>query len=498
MAVSLSLWVGVDQFPRVNGVLLLNYSYIESPLPILNPFLSTMYQRLLLTSLLSLVLSGLSAQMYYDDGRLIYSGDSTVQGNYQALGINPANLGRANSFRTSAGFLQFGGNFHSEGLNLTQLLALSFSNQSFDSSLRNTLLSQNSDPSEQFGYEANFDMNWAAFSVASPRLGGIAVNVQDRLASTSEIPNPFFGVLLQGDKAPVFDSISNPNDLPGIGDGTYISYSHIRALRVGYGRKLIDIDEIMTLYAGATFQYLWGIGYYQADVVEGRFASIASFSEAYRVNYGTVNIQNPNDQRRLLSSAGNGVAIDLGLSLDIGEKLNVGAAVIDMGGITWEKDIVEAEADFEALLDSVKDGLINSYEISQEVGNLNDIVAERPGESFRTSLNSHLRLNASYRVLPRMVLGADLVVPFRNADARTVDQDAGVLTTTLSWAIVPKVVNFGTGVVYSPSFGYRWPAGVVIGLGQTAISITTADCLTFLTARDPLASLSIAFITGFH
>jgi len=458
-----------------------------------------MYQpRLWLLTLLLLLGGSLSAQMYYDDGRLLYSGDSTVQGSYQALGVNPANLGRVNSFRTSSGILQFGGTFHSEGLNLTQLLGLSLSNQAFDSSLRTSLLSQNMEPSEQFGYDANFDMNWGAFSVAGPKLGGLAVNVQDRVASTAEIPNPFFGVLLQGREASAFDSINNTNDLTSLGDGTRVSYSHIRALRLGYGRKLLGIGDLFSLYAGATVQYLWGIGYYQATVSDARFRSVAAFSDLYRVNFGDVNLQNPNDQRRLLSNSGNGFAFDLGVSLDIGDRINVGASVVDIGGITWNKNVLEAEADFEALLDSVREGLINSYDLGEEVGNVYELVQPQPGEPFRTALNSHLRMNASFRVLPRMVLGADLVVPFRNANTMVVDRDAGVLTASMSWAVVPKVVSFGTGLIYSPSFGYRWPAGVTVGLGQVGLSITTADFLTFITSRDPLASLSVAFITGLH
>jgi hypothetical protein len=440
----------------------------------------------------------LSAQMYYDDGRLIYGGDSTLQGSYQALGINPSNLGRANSFRTSAGFLQFGGNFRSEGLNLTQLLSLGLSDQAFDSSLRSSLVQQNLTPSENFGYDGNLDMTWGAFSIASPGLGGLAISVQDRLASSAEIPNPFFGVLLQGTDAPAFDNVSNVDSLTSIGDGTRVSFSHLRSLRIGYGRKIISIDDKVTLYGGATLQYLWGIGYYQADVSGGRFNSLASFSEAYRIDYGSLNVQDPSDQRRLLSNSGRGWAVDIGASLDIGKKINVGVALVDIGGLTWNKNVVAAEADFNAILDSVKSGLINSYGLNQEVGNVYDLVEETPAESFQTTLNTHARLNASYRLLPRLIVGADLVVPFRNGDLNVVDRDAGVLTTTLSWAIIPKVVNFSSGLIYSPSFGYRLPAGVAIGFGKAALSITTADLLTFMSNRDPVASLSVALITGIH
>lgn len=458
-----------------------------------------MTKKITLIWLLSLLSGSLWGQMYYDDGRLIYAGDSTVQGSYQALGINPANLGRVQSFRMGGGVLQFGGNFHSEGLNLTQLVSLGFSDRAFDGTLRDQLLQQNAAPSETFGVDGNFDMNWGAYSVAGPQLGGIAVSLQDRVAGSASIPNPFFGVLLQGQDADALQGVPNPDSLRSLGDGTRANFSHIRSLRVGYGRKLITLlDSGITLYAGATFQRLWGIGYYQADIEAGRFTSLAAFSDAYRINYNNVNLQDPNDQRRLLSSSGRGWALDLGVSADIGDKINVGLAVIDMGSLTWDDNLVAAEADFDAILDSLQTSLINSYGLNQEVGNIYDLVEESAGESFRTALNTQVRMDASYRVSRRIVLGADLVIPFRNGSERVVDRDAGVLTATASWTIIPRVVNFGTGLIYSPSFGYRWPAGLTVGFGRAALSITTADFLTFLTSRDPLASLSVAFITGLH
>jgi len=447
--------------------------------------------------ILSLSTLAIYAQMYYDEGRLVYAGDSTVEGSYMALGINPANLGRTSRFKTGGGLLQVGGNFHSNGLNLGQVLNLSFTDQLLSDTVKNLLVGQNSEPSEAFEYDGNLDINWVSYSWAKPKVGGFAINIQDRIASTATIPNSFFGILLKGTDAPAVDSISSLNDLYSLGDGTEAFYSHIRAARLGYGRKVLGIDGIANFYAGATVQLLWGVGYFNGRIDNAVYQSTAAFSDLYRADYGNLNIQDPNVQRQLLSSVGQGFGFDLGVSADIGKKLNVGASIVDIGSLLWDQDVVQAQLDVPTLIDSIQEGIISSYNLNTEITDVYDLAVRVPGESFRTYLNTQARLNASYRVSPRFVVAGDLVMPFRNSNLNVIDQEAATLTGSVNWVIVPKMINFSSGFIYNRRVGYRWPAGLTVGLGSFVVSLTTADFLTFVTSRDPMAAVSIS-VMGFN
>ncbi len=461
-------------------------------------------KKTLLTLCFALVTLAIHGQMYFDDGRVVYSGDSTTEGRYLSLGINPANLGRVTGTRKGGTLLQIGGNFYSNGLDLGQVIDLSLTSQIIDPDLATQLVSQNALPTEDFSYEGNLDVNWLAYSFANPTLGGIAFSVQDRWASTSAIPNDLLGLLLQGTESPAVQQANSRDDLLGIGDGTLATYSHIRSARIGYGRMLARVrggngkgeyrNELFRLYGGVGIQVLWGIGFFNGQIENGRFSSTSSFSDLYRINYAGFDIQDPTTQRQLLSSSGQGFAFDLGLGLDIGDKISIGASVVDVGSLTWDENVLATSADFGAILDSVGQGLIQSYELSQEIGNLYALVEQSPDPAITTLLNAQTRLNVAYRITERMRLGADLVMPMRSGNPETIDVEAATLTGSFSWSIVPRFIYLSSGFIYNGNFGTRWPLALSVNLGgATTLNVSTADLLTLVSGREPLASLTISF-----
>ncbi len=447
--------------------------------------------------------AGLSAQMYFDDGQIVYGGESTIEGSYLALGINPAELGRTDRVRKGGTFLRVGGNFYSNGLKLGQVLGLSFTGKVLNDTLKQLLINQNSSDSDPFEYNGNLDLNWLSYSFAHPQIGGFAISAQDRIASTATLPNGFLGMALRGTESPAVQQADSLGALLNIADGTDVSYSHIRSVRLGYGRRIARVRrgsgkgdyrrDLFSLYAGVGVQLLWGIGYFDGRIEGDRFNSVASFSDLYRVNFGQFNLRDPNAQRQLLDASGRGVAFDVGIGVGIGEKLNLGASVVDLGSLTWDENVLNTEADFQVILDSIQDGLFDSYRLSQEVGNLYDWVEKAPGESFETVLNAQARLNAAYRLTERMRLGADLVLPLRSANPQALDYKAATLVGSFSWSIVPRRIYLSSGFIYNGRFTSRWPLALSLNFGGTTINVSTADLLTLVTRRDPLASLTLAF-----
>ncbi|MEM6803198.1 MAG: DUF5723 family protein [Bacteroidota bacterium] len=434
----------------------------------------------------------LSAQMYLDNGRQICCGDSIISGKYRALGVNPAHLGRTARLQRSGGILQIGGSLYGQGLDLGELLDATFTENVLSDTLKEGILSR-TNPQENFEYEGRLNINWISFSIASEKLGGIAVGIQDRWLNTGVLPNDAINLLALGQNSQVFQNASGASELGAVADGSRLSYSHVRELRIGYGRRMMKVGTF-SLYGGFTYKRLWGIGYLGAQIENGLYEGVSSFAELYDINFGQLNLRDPGARNQLLSSAGGGSAFDIGIVMDIGEKLTLAASIVDVGNLTWKKDILESEIAFEEVIGDLGDGIINSYNLSEEVGNLFDLVQSEAGNEFEVPLNTRLRLNSSIRLSQKLILHAELLTPFDKDNVTYIDQDAAIFHATATLSPV-KLFRINSGVYYSGRYGWRMPLGVSFGFrGKSMLSIATTDILTFFTNRSPLASLSISTI----
>lgn len=436
--------------------------------------------------------SDLNAQLYYDNGRQICCGDSIISGKYRALGINPAHLGRTGRTQRSGGFLQVGGSLYGQGLDLGELLDATFSDDVLNDTLKQGILGR-TNPQENFEYEARLSVNWMSFSYATEKLGGIAVGVQDRVNNTGLLPNDMISLLALGQNSSTFQNANSPAELNSAADGSRISYSHIRELRIGYGRRIMKVSAF-SLYAGFTYNRIWGIGYLGAEVENGLYQGLSSFAALYDINFGQLNLRDPSDRNQLLSSAGNGSGFDIGVVMDFGEKLSLGASIVDVGNLKWKKDILESEINFGEVLDDLGDGIINSYNLSEEVGNLFDLVQSSPGQEFEVPLNTRMRLNTTFRLSRKVVLHGELLTPFNKDNLTYIDPEASVFHATATVSPI-RMLRINSGAYYNGRYGWRMPLGISFGFRRNSlISLSTTDILTFFTNRSPLASLSISTI----
>jgi len=450
--------------------------------------------RTLLITFISALIFPLSsqAQIYLENGRQVCCGDSLLNGNYLALGINPAHLGRVLSVKRGSGFLQVGGSFYSHGLDLGQVLDLSFGDERIDPALKQEIIDRYP-PEDDFEYDGKLDLNWLSFSYAHPKYGGIAIQIQDQFQSTATIPNEFLGIALLGPAAPVFQNGSSQQALES-GNGTRFSYAHTRRIRVGYGVKLLQVQEIK-LYAGATYSRLFGIGHLNADIEDQRFSAISSFSELYRLDYQNLNLQNPDDQRQLISNAGAGHAFSLGLSLDITQKANLSLSLVDVGSLSFTKNVARHEASVQSIIDSIGSGIVESYDAGATSVRLFDLTDSEYGGEIDVILNTHARVGGTYRINKSLFANAEAIIPMRSSNLRVIDTEQATVIGALTWNPIPRVFYLTAGTFYNPQFGWRIPVGVSVGLGPRArLSVSTGDLATFLGAKDPMASLSISFL----
>lgn len=433
------------------------------------------------------------AQMYYQDGRQVCCGDSLLTGSYQTLSINPANLGRAGRLQKSIGILQIGGNFYSDGLDKGQLLDFAFTDKLLTESQKEAIVG-NEAPVDEFFYDGNIEINWLSFSLASPKLGGIAVNVKDQVFSTLTLPNSVIGLLIQGTNSNAYQSATNLDALSRIADGTFGNFHHLRTASVGYGRRVLGTGK-WNLYLGGTYKHIWAIGYYQAQIDQGTFSGRSAFSDFYRINYGLLNLNTASGRRELLSDVGTGQAIDIGGSLDVSDKINIGISIIDIGSIKWKDQVVEYQGDFSRVIDSVGNGLVNSFDFSEEAAGLYDLMESGSGAPFTSQLHTRLRAQGTFRIKQSLNASFDLSLPLREESPDVLNYQPTLIAGNLNWEVMPKLLTLNSGVLYSKKWGIRMPFGIMVGIKNAAmLSVSTADLLTFLSGRDPYASLSVATV----
>ena len=431
------------------------------------------------------------AQFYYDDGRQLCGDDSIVTGNYNALGINPADIARCDRSKVSIGLLQIGGSFYTNVMKLNELLDFTFSDDNIGEQFKDHVIQKAKEVGD-FKFDSRIEINWLAFSISSPKWGGIAVNLQDRMQGKAQVPSDMVALLLEGEDSDVYKN-SGASQLFRAANGTDIFYNHIRELNVGYGCNLVNTDAL-ALYGGITLKRLWGIGHFNADVRDVAVMSSASFSEFYDFDFKG-GIGSPAFRRKLGDASGKGWGFDVGLGLVLGKKWHIGLSLLDMGQLTWDESVNTVEADFTSLVDSLDKGWVDDYLFRDVAATFYNRVEVEEGGSIKTPMNSHMRFNTGFRAGSRLSLNADITIPVNTEATELLNVQQGTYAAGMSLAVLPKFLHLNLGGYYTEEVGARLPVGIMFNIGGVnMLSISTTDLLTFISDREPLASLSVATV----
>ncbi|MEX2398100.1 MAG: DUF5723 family protein, partial [Balneolales bacterium] len=401
-----------------------------------------------------------SGQMYYHEGRQICCGQDLLRGNHAALGINPAELGRPDQFMSSFGILQTGINFYSNQLSLGQLFDITLTDNEISEVLLDELTSGRRDGN--FKYNANMEASWLAVSLASPKLGGLAVTVRDRVSSTSSMSNDMLGLMLLGQNSTVYQRSTHPLDLLYTGDGTTMNYSHLREAHLGYGRKVFE-SKLFNLYLGGSVKRLWGIGYFQSSIREGFIGGASAFSQFYNINYGS--LKNPDQQfrRKLMNSSGSGYSYDIGGSLSLAAPIWLGWSIVDMGKVTWTDQVIASETSYLDFIETLnEDGLIGSSGFKDEVGNVYDAFDFRESDEFETYLNTAMRLNGSAKLIGGLSISSEMILPLHDNRDNVMNYHPATYVFGVNYRLgLPGngSANLSSAYFFNKQYGSRVPLG---------------------------------------
>ncbi len=419
-----------------------------------------------------------------------------VVSDWECIGINPANLGwkKNHDFSISAAIIGLSAQSGAMDYKQLQSAILNPSNAfSLEDKKMYAKVFSNAE-----GLNLNSNITWLTFSFKVPKVGGFAMNLSDRTFGRVKLNQNAAEIMFLGMQAPIFqDTMALPQNISQIFNNSEVGFIHYRELNVAYGTKLFGIggtkdSSNISFYGGVGFKYLWGMGNYEMVAENNVLTGHSAFSSKYGIQYGNIQNFTPEKTSGLFSSVGNGTAFDLGLGVGIG-KIKITASAIDLGKITWDKNVLIASDTLLPDTSSFNFSGINSWNLSEQASQMfNDsgLIDFKPGPAYETPLLSKFRIGFGWQVSKRMVMGADMVMPVSKNPANLSTAYIAVGTE------IELATNFkfSVGVAGNSTYKFSVPFGLTLGkfFKVCELRVATNDILTYI-APGANPNISLAF-----
>jgi hypothetical protein len=451
-----------------------------------------------------------------------HAASTTFVEDYQAVGINPANLGwkwRHEGKHAAIGLLEGSYSVHSDAITRTdireRLLNTDFR---FTEQEKEAAGRQFADA----GAIANVDLMLFGAAIGNGQAGGFAFQVRDRMQVSSRFGplaselafigfrSDYFNllVLATGDTIANYwnmstDSIalialgiaSQPQLLSKVLDGSHLRATWYREFNFSYGHHLVR-NEALELDFGFGLKYLLGIGIVDISSANGKATGFTAITSSLGIDPESgERRENAVSIGRAIATpkaAGKGFGVDLGMSMIIRKKWKVGASVCNIGSINWTGNVYTAGDG--SLIDLATNGLEN-YDI---IHGIEDFVTNsgflnwEEGRRTRRPLPTTGRLGLGLLIGERVELGTELVAPLNNEPGNLPSPAFG-----LGGDVRPvKWLQLSTGISVGGGYPLNVPVGVtfIAGQGTWEAGIASRDVVTFFTQDNPTLSLSMGFL----
>jgi len=463
-------------------------------------------------------------------------GATTFVTDYQALGINPANLGWHLEFedkKFAMGFNEFTYSIHSGALSKQTL------RDEFKSAIRREegasfTYDEKVEAAKDFseaGLALNVNYGSFGFAYHTDKFGGIAFRINDNLSWYSKFNKDISEILFLGKTAPYFDSLmvmlpngdtsmvlndtsmvsglnqdsiisglaSLPSNISKLFTGSQISLSWTREYNLSYGRKIIEKDSVFALYAGVGVKYFQGMAY--VDITsngDGQMQAFSSMSSAFGIDYGAEAAINPSadsiSNSFIPKPVGHGFGLDFGVNVLLFNKLKIGLAVNNIGSMTWDGNVYTVK---DTLVFNTESAGLENYNMAAQLGDVlgeNGLFDYNGLESRTVKLPTVVRFGASIELGKKIELGFDMILPTNEVPGPGSYENAiigfGGDVQPLPW------VRLSAGVMTGGNYDMSIPIGVtfVMGKGSFEAGIASKDAITFFVSNGPTLSLSTGFM----
>ena len=431
---------------------------------------------------------------------------NTFATDYQAVGINPANLGRRTNFRVAFTIGEVGAGIGSQSFSKTTFKHILYDgSQRIGAAEKATLVNQLSGDNV---LNLNIDTNLFGLAITLPNgLGGLAFSSRQRVGGHLALNRNAADILINGQNAAVvkqYYPVPNTSGTPTptaanaplistVLDGTSIQAAVTNEFNVAYGIQVYQ-NEALKLSLGAGYRYIQGIGIADIRVSGGSLTAYTAFSPVFNINYGAL-ANNPNfnyESGSGLKPVGHGNGFDAGVSAEIGKIFRLGASVTDMGSMTWTANVLEASD--QKLQQTASTG-VTTYDVLTEISKQFDtdkqnLFTYTTAKERTAALPAKLRLGGGIRISKFFEAGLDLTAPLNKV--------AGNLTTTfvglgvdykpLSW------LKLSSGFTSGAGYGKSLPLGLTFVSPVWEAGISTRDVTGLLSEDSPYSSVAFGVL----
>ncbi len=419
-------------------------------------------------------------------------------GNYEAIGINPSNLGWRDNYKFSFTVANVGMSAQSRAIDFPTLKnALTHPSDTFTQAQKDDYAMRFATPD---GFNLNANVNWFGASIYFPKFGGLAINVRDRMFAHVTLSQTAANIIFNGINAPEYQDSSYYNQaMSSFLDGTSLTMLHYREVNIAYGRKLFGLGtkteggtQAIEFFGGIGFKMLWGLGNVDVKIGDGVLVGHSSMTTNYEVNYGNIQNFTPEKSGELFNSVGTGTAIDFGFSAIINDKFRAAVSFTDMGKITWNANILQAADTIMPNLDTTSTGF-NSWDMNSQASFfMGDLMNYQTGSSYVINLPGRMRLGYGMKIGEHLNVGADVVVPL-NQSLYNIQSPYIAIGGEFK---IGEVLRFHAGFAGNKEIGWNVPAGITLGpLGFFELGLATGDVLTYFAKTDnPNLSFALGVI----
>lgn len=449
-------------------------------------------------------------------------GATTFATDYQAIGINPANLGWQYKFddkHFALGFNEVTFSAKSDALSSKEIRQIFTGNVSDFTYAEKELAATEFSNS---GMALNIDLGSLGFAMYNEKFGGLGFRMNDRIQTFIKLGPQTSDMLFLGKTSSYFDKLitnvgdtinnsnysgdgsdiasgfaSAPSLISKVIEGTDISMSWVREYNLSYGRKILEKEDTFQLYAGAGVKYLQGMALLNVSSEGGNLSAFSSVTPLIPIDYGTAADLNPstvsqNPKDFLPKPVGHGFGFDFGANAILFEKLKLGVAVTNIGSITWDGNVYTVQDTI--VYDTESDGL-NNYNVFEGVKDLagtEGLFKWSGEESLTVALPTVIRAGASMELGEKFELGCDFIVPGNKVPGSYENVIIG-----LGGDFKPvKFIKLSAGFVTGGNYGTQIPLGFTFSpvKGGYEFGIASRDAVSFFKDNGSTLSLSVGFL----
>lgn len=423
---------------------------------------------------------------------------TTFVRDYQAIGINPANIGKSESF-ISFSILEGGLRANSNAFTRANLPVF-----------RNYLKSAEATMAERAELSNTFsnsnllngsgDINTLALSVNFPRFGSFAFSNRQRVVGQAFLNKNFSDLIFLGENAPFIAALQPAERifLSEIFNGTNIQTLWLNEWNLAYSKKLLSLPNLQ-LYGGVGYKYIQGMNMYAFSAQNGELQTYGRSTSLLGIDYeaslNTSSIRFVEGGNRSPVGAGHG--IDLGLSADLGlsdKVVKVSLALTDIGKMTWTENFKEGkdigftlptEAEF------AKSGDIKAFALDVAEQVLDSSIAYSPVDRLTTDLPTRLRTGIGIKLSEKVELGVDYVKPLNKAVGNIPDDFIGIGIDLMPLS----KLRISSGVSTGAGEKLNLPLGIAFVTSAYEFGISTRDVTVPFSSGEQLrGSLAVGFL----